>query len=485
MSPAWLLALALAGDPPVPEATAPPAAARQSVAQALAEPLAEPPPAPLPAYPLGPLPLPDFLGPGGPFTLTDLRFGVHDSGDARQALAARVKYEDVGYLGLELDGERQGLSVETHRLRFAAATEDGRWTLGAGWRTSRVILSADARKRREDDDGEWTLGPTVEVRLSRDLELYGWAEGDTAKPEGRLVTSAGVGAVWQRGTWLEAVGDYVRSYEVSGAGSENRKDAGRLSVAAQLGRAEVLAEGSIEDTEGRFPRQESDVAARLRLPLAPRLLIEGGGRGRFDWEAGSLRHEYGGALTWFGRRFTLPRKGLAARRAALLAGRANDRGENERRLFDVERLREQRMRLALSPHAAELREDMEAVYRAQVVERSVPLLGAEVLYRDDVFAGESALAARVLVGVPWPPSWPWRAGEGSVPFLRLDLEHERTTSATSLRSDADRAALTVSLNREMDLVLRAARREPTALDVVRGIGVVRTFELSYVYARGR
>jgi len=72
-----------------------------------------------------------------------------------------------------------------------------------------------------------------------------------------------------------------------------------------------------------------------------------------------------------------------------------------------------------------------------------------------------------------------------VSFLRLDLEHERTTSATSLHSDADRAALTVSLNREMDLVVRVARREPTALDVVRGIGVVRTFEFSCVYARGR
>jgi hypothetical protein len=473
VSPAWLLALALAGEPPLPE---PPPAA---------QPAAEPQPAPPPAYPLGLLPVPDFLAPGSPFTLSDLRFGVTDSGDAEQAFAARVKYRSLGYVGVEFDGERQGFSLETHRLRLAASTEDGSWTLGAAWRTSRFILSADARKRRDVDDGEWTLGPTVEVRLSSDLELFGWAEGDTAKPEGRFLTASGLGAVWQRGAWLETVGEYFRSYEVSGAGSENRLDAGRLSLVAQLGRAEVFAEGSIEDTEGRFPRQESDVAARLRVPLAPRLLIEGGGRGRFDWEAGSLRHEYGGALTWFGRRFTLPRAGLAARRAVDLARRANERGENERRAFDDDRLRAQRERLALSPRAAELREDMEAVYRAQVEERSVPLLGAEVLYRDDVFNGESALATRVLLGVPWPPAWPWRAGEGSVSFLRLDLEHERTTSATSHRSAADRAALTVSLNREMDLVVRVARREPTALDVVRGIGVVRTFEFSCVYARSR
>ena len=104
--------------------------------------------------------MPDFLAPGSPFTLTDLRYsGCSDSGDAEQAFAARVKYRSLGYLGVEFDGERQGLSLETHRLRLAASTENGSWTLGAGWRASRFILSADARKRREGDDGEWTLGP--------------------------------------------------------------------------------------------------------------------------------------------------------------------------------------------------------------------------------------------------------------------------------------------------------------------------------------
>jgi hypothetical protein len=72
-----------------------------------------------------------------------------------------------------------------------------------------------------------------------------------------------------------------------------------------------------------------------------------------------------------------------------------------------------------------------------------------------------------------------------VPFLQLDFEHERATTATSFRSTTDRVSLTVSLNREIDLVARVARREPTALDVVRGIGVVRTFAVACVYARGR
>jgi hypothetical protein len=128
---------------------------------------------------------------------------------------------------------------------------------------------------------------------------------------------------------------------------------------------------------------------------------------------------------------------------------------------------------------------MEAVYRAEVEERTVPLIGVEVRHRDDSLTGENALAARALVGVPWPPAWPWQGGEASVPFLQLDFEHERTTTATSFRSTTDRASLTVSLSREIDLVARVARTEPTALDVVRGIGVVRTFAVACVYARGR
>ncbi len=457
MSPAWLLVLALAGDPPAPP--------------------------PAPTYPLGPLPAPDFLAPGDPFTLTDLRYSMSDDGDAVHAFAARVRYRSLGYLGVEFDGDRQGLSIQTHRLALAASTENGSHAFGAEWRGRRFVLSADARSRKGGDG--WALAPTVHFRPTPDLELYAWATADTEKPEGRLWTAAGTGAFLQRGSWLEAQGEYSRSYEVTGAGSENRTDAGRLRLLAQAGRAEVGVEASLDDTQGRFPRREGDVGGRLRLPLGARLLLEGGARGRFDDEAGELRHEYGGALTWFGRRFTLPRKGDVARRSVDLARRATERGEYEMRAFDVDALRAQRERLSLSPHAAELRGDMEAVYRAEVEERAVPLLGVEVRHRDDSLTGESALVAHALVGVPWPPAWPWRGSEASVPFLQLDFEHERTTTATSFRSTTDRASLTVSLNREMDLVVRLARREPTALDVVRGIGVRRTFAVACVYARGR
>jgi hypothetical protein len=457
MSPAWLLALALAGEPP---GAAPP-----------------------PTYPLGPLSAPDFLAPGDPFTLTDLRYSMSDSGDAVHAFAARVRYRSLGYLGVEFDGERQGVSLQTHRLALAASAENGSFSLDAEWRARRFVFSADAHARGRG--AGWTLGPTVSFRLTPDVELFGWATADTERPSGRSLTSTGTGAFVQRGAWLEAQGEYSRSYVVTDAGSENRTDSGRLRLLVQAGRAELGAEASLEDTQGRFPRREGDLAGRLRLPLAPRLLLEGGGGGRFDREAGALRHDYGGALTWFGRRFTLPRAGDAARRAVDLARLATERGEYELRAFDDDALRAQRERLSLSPHAAELRGDLQAVYRAQVEERSVPLLGLEVRHRDDSLTGESALVARALVGVPWPPAWPWQGHETSVPFLRLDLEHERTTTATTFRSNTDRASLTASLNREIDLVVRFVRAEPTALDVVRGIGVRRTFAFACVYARGR
>jgi hypothetical protein len=429
--------------------------------------------------------VPDFTAPGDPFTLTDLRYSTSDEGRARHAFAARVRYRGLGYLGVDFAGDRQALSLQSHRLFLAAATENGTWTFGAGWRARRFVFSADARSREVGDGREWSLGPTVQFRLASDLELYGWAEGDTAEPGDRFLTAAGLGAVWQRGAWLEGVGEYTRFWETTQAGSENRVDAGRLSLLAQLGRVETGIEAAASDVAGRFPRREGGAAARLRVPLAPRLLLEGQARARGQEEAGLLRHEYGGVLTWFGRRFTLPRAGLVARRAVDLARSATARGEYELRAFDEEGLRAQRERLSLSPRAAEMREDMEAVYRAQVEERAVPLLGVGVLYREDVFAGESALAARVLLGVPWPPAWPWRAGAGSVPFLRLDLEHERVTTASTFRSRTDRASLTLSLSREIDLGVRFVRREPTALDVVRGIGVRRTFAFDVVYARGR
>jgi len=72
-----------------------------------------------------------------------------------------------------------------------------------------------------------------------------------------------------------------------------------------------------------------------------------------------------------------------------------------------------------------------------------------------------------------------------VPFLRLDVSWRRRTSGVDLAAVTWASALSVALNREMDLVLRRIRSEPTALDQIRGTGPRRTIELAYVYAFGR
>jgi hypothetical protein len=254
---------------------------------------------------------------------------------------------------------------------------------------------------------------------------------------------------------------------------------------AQLDRAELTASAELDDTSGRLPRRELAPAFGLRLPLAPRLLLEGFGSARFDSVAGSLGHGYGGAFTWFGRRFTLPRAGRVGAHAVELARQAGAAGEYELRAFDADALRAQRERLSLSPRADELREAMEASYRSLVEERALPLLGLSGGHEDDVFAGERTTRLGALVGMPWPPSWPWAAREGAVPFLKLDLTLEKRTTGAAFRSETRAAALTVELNRELDLVLGYRRAEPTALDVILGRGVDSRLTVSFAYARGR
>jgi hypothetical protein len=214
------------------------------------------------------------------------------------------------------------------------------------------------------------------------------------------------------------------------------------------------------------------------------VLVEGGARTLVEEDVRA--HDYRAAVTWFGRRFYLPRSGPAAERAVELARQATRLGYNERRVFTDEERRAQRERLSLTPGFAELRGAAEDLYAAQVDERELPLLGLSVVHTKDHLPNFESLAVNALVGVPWPMAWPWRATEASVPFLRLDLARERVISGPSHVSHRTSAALTVALNREMDLVLRWRRAEPTPLDIIRELlGPQRTLEVSYVYAFGR
>jgi len=491
MIPALAVLLVLAAEPPVSPATLPAAPPPEAAAPAAGE--SSTPPEAL-RYPLGRLVVPDFLAPGDPFTLTDLRYSL-DAPDSvtTHTFAARVLYKNWGYFGAEASGERRGLTLTTHRLALSAFDEKGRWDLAGAFRTRRVVFSASASWRGAGDHS-WVLEPSLSLRVTSELEVEAWTVADTQRPADRLVTEIGGDLSWQHGSRLAALAEVSRNYDLLPTGvedrrDENRRDTGLVVAVAQLGPAEITSQVSLEDVSGRFPRRNTDGLVQARVSLVERLLLEGNAHGRYDNGAGQLSHDYAAALSWYGRRITLPRAGRSAQRALALSRDATRLGEYELAAFDPDAQREQRQRLALSPQRDALREQMAAVYRAEVEERPLPLLG--VGYRDqaDDIAGETVRTARAFVGMPWPPAWPWRAEEGSVRFLELGYEHEwHTTAASSSTpqsSGADQVSLTVALNREMDVVLSWRHAQPTALDIIRGLTGHERLTVSYVYARGR
>ena len=457
---------------------------------ASASPLVGPqvPPAPVADgvdYPLGLEAVPDFAAPGEPFKVVDLRYDVGDTDRTTHAFAARVKIRSQGYLGASFEGERREISWASQRLDLKATGEDGVYGLFASYRAPRFVISTGAETGGTADGSGWLLSPSLSVRLSPGLELLARAAGHTRRPHDRFLRATSLGFLWQRGTRFEASGEIGRTRETVEAGFENTRDTAALAVVGQIGGAELSGEAHVEDVGGRFPRREGGAVGQARVPLAARLLAEGGALVRLERGAGLRAHEYRGALTWFGRRFYPTRASESASRALELAHHATRLGGNERLATTDDDRRAQRERLSLSREREELRDEIAALFRAQVAEREVPLLGLELLDAEDALPGVAARTVRAFVGVPWPPAWPWRANESAVPFLRLDLARQRQTSGIGFEAVTWASSLSVALNREMDLVLSWSRSDPTALDLVRGIGRRRTIELLYVYAFGR
>jgi hypothetical protein len=439
--------------------------------------------APPPRYPLVLPAVPDLAAPGDPFALTDLRYHFRDSVTASHDFAARIKVLDRAYVGAEFAGEVGTLTLETQRLQLQAAEQNGIYDLTASYRHRRFIAGVVAERLPPLDEKKgWRLTPSLVLRISPGLELSAETGLDTRRSSGRW-RRATAGLLWQHGAAFEGSIDVLRLRETTIAGFENTIDSGRLSFVGQLGPTELSGDVRYDDVQGRFPHEELDTVLGARLQLSSRLLAEAAARGRFEDDLQA--HEYHAGVTWFARRFRLPRSGPAAARESALARQAIARGYNERRVFSDDALRAQRERLALSRDRDALAADLAALYRAQVDSRVVPLLGFEYLHREDHLAGIDGHTLHALVGVPWPLAWPWRAPEDSVPFLRLDLVREHKNTGLDFVSVDHRVGLTVSLNREMDIVLRWSRTGATPLDLIREIGPRKTIDVSYVYAFGR
>jgi len=434
-------------------------------------------------YPL-PQAEPEFTSPGEPFELYDLRYGFSDTFSTTHSFAARVRVGHLGLAGVELEGERRLLTLETHRLFVSTGGAEGAYDFFGSYRAPWFLLSGFA-ERRPGRERAWLLGPTLAVRVARGLDVVGRTSGDTGERAGRFLRAWSVGFLWQRGARLELAGEYARAWEATGGRHENARQAGSLGVLAQVGVAELSAGGSIEEVRGLFSYRQVEGEVEARATVGPRLRLDGGAWARSEDLVGEIAQTYLGAVTWFARPFRLPRSGRAAETSVALARHAVARGLFERRAFDPDQIRAQRERLSLSPWREELSGEMRALYEAQVGERAVPSLGFEIEARRDVLSRLRSRTLRATVGVAWPPTWPWLGREDAVPFLRLDVERERVLSGPGYESIRYALGLTLSFNREMDLLFRWSREEPTPLDLIRGVGERRTVELSYVYAFGR
>jgi len=440
-----------------------------------------------PRYPV-PLSTPDLTAPGHPFVLSDLRYRMtHDPG-MRQAFAARVRVGTWGFLGGFVDDQRRGLSLQTQRLELGYF-DDGSFTnFSAGFRGARLLLDVEAERRPPQDGGGFSLDAEVGARLSPDVEAFASAFADTDRRRAlpaRKLSTAGLGLLWQRGTRLDLSANVSRSERRTEAGFELESLRASASGAGYAWNGQARGEIAYERTRGLLPRSEAFASAAFEKVVAGRWLAEAHSSNR--WEPGVLwfEHELGGGVSLHARRVRLSRAGEAAARTLALARRASALGYNERRVYDDDGRRALRERLALSPRRHELAPELQALHPAQVAERRVPLAGAAASESVDRVLGTRRLALDVFLGVPWPAGWPWQANEASVPFLRARYSRGRNRYDGGFSSTDHSAALEAELNREMTLALRWRRPALTPIDVIRRTGGGRSWEVEYVYARGR
>ena len=440
-------------------------------------------------YALGAWRAPDLTAPGEPFTLYDLRYRVTDGATTTHAFAARVKVGGKGFLGLEVDDESRRVAWATQRLDLAFGEQEGSYDFLSRYRAPRLSVEASAHRRSATEGRGWLLGASVAGRLSSDLELVGRFEGDskpvprTTTVEDRFARHGSLGLLYQGGARLEAFAQASRSRLRTSGGVEFERDRFELAAQAYARVGQLTTEAFVENTHGRFPRREVAASIQAEVPWQ-RLLLETQVFGR--WERGGPRLEgrYRASLSWFGRHVHLARAGEAAARTTALAKKACALGYNERREHDDAGRRALRERLSLSPRGQELAEQLVALHQVQLAERNVPLLGLEFEDASDTVTFVKSRTWRAFVGVPWPPAPPWRRDEGASPFLRLAFERRRDDYGTALTVVEHAVALEAQLDRQMSLVLRWRKGDPTPLDIVRGTPVTRTLELEYAYAFG-
>jgi hypothetical protein len=420
-----------------------------------------------------------------------LSYRARDEGGTHHAFAARLRWRDRAYLGLESEGERRGMSLETARGVVRVHEEDGSWRGFGSWRARRLLAELDLHRRTRSDGRGLIVSGLGAGRLSADVELVARFVGDTRPAPHRLelpdrfLRAVSLGLLWQRGASFEGLLEGSHGRVRTSGGLEFERDELNLAAAGAWRAAEWAGEVGYQRDGGRFPHRQWRLAGEVRTPLRGRWLAQASSHQRFEPGLQRVDHSYAGSLGLFARRVRLPRTGESARRARDLARHATALGRQERRVFGADERLDQRRRLSLGPQRAELRDEIVALHRAEVDERPVPLVAAEVALSDDAVIGLTSRRYGVALGLPWPPAWPWRAGENSAPFLRLALARRRDTYASGLIARGDEATLEADLSRETTLALRWARPGLTPLDLAANRGRAHVFEIAYSFRLGR
>jgi hypothetical protein len=441
-------------------------------------------------YPLGPMRFPSMTSSDQRVVLTDVSYSASETTAVSQAVDVRLRFLNRFILGGHLDEGERGLTLETTRLDLAYSKAGDSVDLSGAFRARRFTLQADASRRTEGQGAGWVVDSSGSARLSPDLELLvgylGETRPQTPRPiRERPIRRWSVGGLYQHDVDFDVGLDAWRARVRTEAGVDLDQDHVALTGNGLFATVQWDGQLGYEHDSGRFPRSEGFLTLSTLLPVGDHLFLQGSFGS--SWEPGVARfeEETEGGFTFTARRVRLPRAGEAARLTRELARRAGELGYNERRFHDVDGRRTLRERLALSPQRAELADEIDALYRAQVEERNVLNFGLTVGHTFNTVRGTEGWTYRGFLGVPWPVAWPWRHDEAATTFLRLSYQHSEQRYEPGLVQIGRDAALEVDLNREMSVFFRWSRGGLGPGDIIRSTPRGRTISLQYVYSFGR
>lgn len=450
-----------------------------------------------PRYPLGEHRTPPMIEPATPLRLVDLRYRYEDAADNTSAFEARVRAGASSFVGGELTHDRRSIFHDTTRTEIGLTEQDGDYTVEGSVRLKRFATVARAEETADSWEvafsGGFRVSPDLELIVSLGEDLDGSAFDETGafetfvetgelppgRPPSRELNSRGLAVVYQRGARFDISGAVERARVRSEAGFDFDRTRVGVETIWNLAPMELSAGASYERRDGRLEQKLGDVFIDADVRLAPRLVATAGTHQR--WEPGALRFEesYRAGASWFARPHRFAREAETARLVQELTSRAFALGYNERRRYDVDELRALRERLGISRHRQELAPLIDALYRAQVEERNVPLLGFEYRSRDDKQLGVETERFDILAALPWS----FRSDP--VDFVTVRFRHQEDTFSGGVKRVSRSLAATVELNREIRVTLEWMKPGPSPLDIVLERDPGERISVGFDYTLGR